>query len=86
MFPQSCRTIPKAGLSLMHQCCSGSHEVRLGLESESRDGGEGSEEEGSRELNPARLEALGPKGVCSLLSLPALRISPQPLAHSPFLP
>lgn len=84
MFPQRCRTIPQAGQSLMHQCYSGSHEVRLGLGSESRDGEEGPEEEGSGELNSAGLEALRWKGVCSLLSLPALRIPPHlsPTAHS----
>lgn len=84
MFPQRCRTIPQAGQSLMHQCYSGSHEVRLSLGSESGDGEEGPEEEGSGELNPAGLEALRWKGVCSLLSLPALRIPPHlsPTPHS----
>lgn len=57
----------------MHQCYSGSHEVRLSLGSESGDGEEGPEEEGSGELNPAGLEALRWKGVCSLLLLPALK-------------
>lgn len=50
------------------------------------DGGEGLEGEGARELDPAGLEALGPRGICPLLSLPVLRILPQPLAGSPFLP
>lgn len=53
---------------------------------EFRDGGEGLEGEGARELDPAGLEALGPREVCPLLSLPPQRILPQPLAHSPFLP
>ena len=55
IFPQSCRAIPKAGLSLMHWCYSGSHEVRVALESESGDGREGPEGEDSRELDPAGL-------------------------------
>lgn len=55
----------------------------MGQGSESRDGEEGPEEEGSGELNPAGLEALRWKGVCCL-SLSALRIPPHPwpTAHS----
>lgn len=52
------------------------------VESEPGDGGEGPEGEGAREQDPAGLEALGPFRVCPLLSLPALRILPQPLVHS----
>lgn len=49
--------------------------------SESRDGGED-----ARELDTAGLDAVGLRVVHPLLSLPVLRILPQPLAGSSFLP
>lgn len=47
------------------------------VESESR-GEEGPEGEGTREQDLAGLEALEPRRVCPLLSLPALRLLPRP--------
>lgn len=78
--PPGPQNYPQGRRSLVHQCCSGSHEGLATMGSESRDGGEG-----ARELDTTGLDALGLRVVRPLLSLPALRILPQPLARCSFL-